>query len=74
MSRKGRVLYIQRNFTLFVFLEIKKPMVLDTWTIVLVINTITILLTIFISHISYRYFKLYFLRLKKGSGNRGCGT
>ncbi len=53
------------NFVLFVFLEIQKRMALDTWTTVLVINAITLLLTIFVSHISYKYFELYFLRLKK---------
>lgn len=53
------------NFVLFVSLEIQKRMALDTWTTVLVINAITLLLTIFVSHISYKYFELYFLRLKK---------
>jgi len=52
------------NFVLFVFLEIQKRMALDTWTTVLVINAITLLLTIFVSHISYKYFELYFLKLK----------
>tara|TARA_R110002012_G_scaffold79454_1_gene202219 strand:- start:7126 stop:8196 length:1071 start_codon:yes stop_codon:yes gene_type:complete len=53
------------NFVLFVFLELQKQMVLNTWMTVLMINAISISLTIFMSHISYRYFESYFLNLKK---------
>lgn len=53
------------NFVLFLFLEIQKRVTLDTWTTVLMTNVIAILLTILMSHISYKYFELYFLKLKK---------
>lgn len=53
------------TFVLFVFLELQKRMSLDGWPTVVAINFMTILLTILVAHISYNYFELFFLRLKK---------
>jgi len=52
------------NFVLFIFLILKDVTDLNGWVTILLINITTVLGTIIASHISFKYFESYFLRLK----------
>jgi len=53
------------NLVLFIFLKIQNSISLNNWVIILLINISSILGTILISHLSFRYFESFFLPLKK---------
>lgn len=53
------------NFVLFVFLRVKDKLLLEDWQIIVLINISCIILTILLSHLSYKYFESYFLGLKE---------
>lgn len=53
------------NLVLFIFLKIQNSISLNNWVVILLINISSILGTILISHLSFRYFESFFLTLKK---------
>ncbi len=53
------------TFVLFVFLRIQNIVSLKDWQTIVLINISSVLLTILISHISFRYFESHFLNLKE---------
>jgi peptidoglycan/LPS O-acetylase OafA/YrhL len=53
------------NFTVFMFKEIQKLNFLSDFSMILLINILTISLTLIISHFSFKYFEGYFLNLKE---------
>lgn len=55
---------IALNFIVFVFLKIQKTNILSNISMIILINVLTIGLTILISHFSYKYFESHFLKLK----------
>lgn len=55
---------IALNFVVFIFLKIQKINFISNLSMIILINLSTILLTIIISHFSYKYFESYFLKLK----------
>ncbi|MDU8886834.1 acyltransferase [Yeosuana sp. MJ-SS3] len=55
---------IALNIVVFLFLSIEKFDFFGNFMTVLLINILTFALTILISHVSYKYFELYFLKLK----------
>lgn len=52
------------NFILFLFLKIQDKLFISEWIIILLINIISILVTVLVSHLSYKHYESYFLRLK----------
>ncbi len=56
---------IALNCIVFIFLKIQKTNFLPDIVTILLINVLTIALTILLSHLSYKYYETYFLKLKK---------
>jgi peptidoglycan/LPS O-acetylase OafA/YrhL len=52
------------NFVLFLFLKFEIASYLSNWQTIILINLICIIGTILVSHFSYEYFEIPFLRLK----------
>ncbi|WP_462251664.1 acyltransferase family protein [Ekhidna sp.] len=53
------------NFILFLVLKYDSVHDLNDWQTILIINFTSVLLTIFVSHLSFKYYESYFLSLKK---------
>lgn len=52
------------NAVLFVFMKIQDKVEITDWIVVLMINIISILGTVLISHLSFKYYETYFMKLK----------
>lgn len=55
---------IAMDIVIFISLKIQQREIFSDWVMVLLINIVTFVLTIVISHFSYKYFETYFLKLK----------
>ena len=55
---------IAMDVVIFIFLKIQQMKIFSDLVMVLLINILTFVLTIIISHVSYKYFETYFLKLK----------
>ncbi len=53
------------TFVLFIFMEISKFISMNEIIVILLINILSILGTVLISHLSFKYFESYFLNQKK---------
>ena len=52
------------NAVVFLFSQLKKTITLNDVVTIVLINVLTISITILIAHFSYKYFENYFLKLK----------
>jgi len=52
------------NAVVFLFLQLKKSIAINNVVTVILINVLTITLSIIVAHFSYKYFETYFLKLK----------
>jgi len=52
------------NAVVFLFLQLKERIAINDAITIILINVLTIILTIIVAHFSYKYFETYFLKLK----------
>ncbi|WP_196887008.1 acyltransferase family protein [Aureivirga sp. CE67] len=52
------------NFVVFLFLKIQDKIILTDTLVIISINILTFILTFLISHLSFKYYESYFLKLK----------
>lgn len=52
------------NVMVFLFLQLKKRIVINEVFTIVLLNIMTLFFTILVAHISYKYFETYFLKLK----------
>jgi peptidoglycan/LPS O-acetylase OafA/YrhL len=52
------------NLVLFVFMKLQENVQMADWIVILMINIISIIGTVIISHLSFKYYETYFMKLK----------